>query len=890
MTLSPGTRLGPYEVLEPIGAGGMGEVYRARDTTLGRDVAIKVLPDDFAADTERLARFRREAQVLASLNHPNIAAIYGTEQNALILELVEGPTLAERIAEGPIPLEEALKIARQIAEALEAAHQAGVIHRDLKPPNVKVQEDGTVKVLDFGLAKAIEGGEEGDSSESPTLTGAATRAGVIMGTAAYMSPEQAKGKRVDKRADVWAFGVVLYEMLTGQRPFAGEDVSETLAHVLTKEPDWDALPTDLSPTLRTYLIRCLHKDPKQRVPDIGVLRLAMDGAFETAPPSSETPAEVAERRARWPWIGLGLVLGVILGIALWSSRPEAPRPLARFVVNLPSEAPPLLGPPTVDVAITPDGTRIVYTAIVDGRQLVVRGLGELETTHLGGLNTLLPFVSPDGNWVGYVEGSALRKISILGGPPMTILARTPGFVAGASWGPDDTIVFATSVRRSGLWRVSASGGEPEVLTTPDERGNHMWPEFLPGGEAVLFTIFDRSDADAQIAVLSLASGETKVLVPGGSNPRYAPTGHIVYGVGGTLRAVSFDLERLEVTSEPVSVLEGVVTKETGAANFAISQNGSLAYVTGPERVELDRTLVWVDREGREEPIAAEPRAYTYPRISPDGTRLALDVRDQEEDIWIWDFTRETMTRLTFDPGREYYPAWTPDGLRLAFASERDGPTNLYWQAADGTGTVERLSESDNTQFPQMFSPDGKQLIFFELHPETGLDLGVRSMDSDGTSEPLLATEFSETNAEISSNGRWIAYESNASGLAEIYVRPFPDVDGGRWQISTGGGTRPLWRPDGRELFYLSPGGQLMGVPVETDAFAAGNPEVVLEVAYVGSSGIRGGVSFGRTYDISPDGKRFLMIKESGAVDDTEPAQLILVMNWLDELKRLVPVR
>ncbi len=407
---------------------------------------------------------------------------------------------------------------------------------------------------------------------------------------------------------------------------------------------------------------------------------------------------------------------------------------------------------------------------------------------------------------------------------------------------------------------------------------------------MLFTILGESVDNAQIAVLSLDSGETKILVPGGSNPRYAPTGHIVYGVNGTLRAVGFDLDELEVTSAPVPVLEGVFTKNTGAANFGISQNGSLVYVAGPlGRRGAARTLVWVDREGREEALAAEPRAYTYPRISPDGTRLALDVRDQEQDIWIWDFARETLTRLTFDPGGDYYPTWTPDGLQVAFASSREGPNfNVFWKAADGTGPVERLTESASLLMPQTFSPDGTQLVFRENSAASGpgVNLGVRSMDADGTSESLLATEFNEMNAEISPDGDWLAYQSNASGQPEIYVRPFPDVDDGRWQISRGGGITPLWGPDGRELFYLSLGGQLTAVPVETDPFAPGNPEVVFATRYLSSGG---GVAAGRTYDISPDGKRFLMIKEGGAGEETEPTQLILVQNWLDELKRLVPV-
>ena len=796
----------------------MGEVFRARDGKLGRDVAIKVLPDEFARDTERLARFKREAKVLASLNHPGIAAIYGLEESEdthyLVLEFVPGETLAERIARGPIPVEEALDIAMKIAEALEEAHERGIVHRDLKPANIKLTPDGKVKVLDFGLAKAfVEETPDADNSMSPTLTRDATRVGVILGTAAYMSPEQAKGKKVDKRTDVFAFGAVLYEMLTGRRTFAGEDVSETLARVLTKEPDWDALPSDLSPTLRSYLTRCLEKDLKRRVRDIGDVRLAMDGAFETgAPPSTEAPTR---QQVGWPTVGAALLSAALAGIAVWSVRPEAPRPLARFVVSSPADAPDLRAQ-DVDVAITADGTRIVYPTMVDGRQLVVRALDELEATRLGGIGRTPrePFFSPDGNWIGYFTGGILKKVSVLGGPPVTVCELPAGQGTGprgASWGLEDSIVFATA-GPTGLLRVPAAGGEPEELTTPDPGANHLWPEILHGREAVLFTIISGSVDSAQIAVLSLATGDVKILLPGGSNPRYTPTGHIVYGVGGTLRAVGFDIERLEVTSDPVPVLEDVLTKGTGAANFGVSKSGSLVYMAGAAAINR-RTLVWVDREGRETALPAEPREYFYPRISPDGTRLAIDVRDQQRDIWTWDFARETLTRLTFDPARDIYPAWTPDGLRIAFGSGRDGSTSLFWKAADGTGAVERLNPSGDAQRPHTFSPDGTMLVFREVSIANESDLGVLSMDADGASEPLLTTEFDETNPGISPDGLWLAYQSDESGQYEVYVRPFPDVDEGRWQISRGGGTSPLWAPNGGELFFLSLRGQLTAVPV-----------------------------------------------------------------------------
>ena len=884
MSLPTGHRLAHYEILEPIGKGGMGEVYRAKDSKLGRDVAIKVLPDEFAENTERLRRFQREAKVLASLNHPYIAAIYGVEQSEgthyLVLELVPGETLAERIARGPIPVDEALEIAMKIATALEEAHAHGIVHRDLKPANIKLTENGDIKVLDFGLAKAfVEEGPDADSSMSPTLTRDATRVGVILGTAAYMSPEQAKGKRVDKRADVWAFAAVLYEMLTGKSAFAAEDVSETLAYVLTKDPNWKALPADTPAALRQTLKLCLTKDAKRRMRDICDVQLAMEGAFATAAvdvPSADTPRSVGLRSM--VLVGLaGLLVGaVVVGLVARSLTRPSPSPVTRFAIKLTSPLLNVTGPPLI--AISPDGGTVAYTG---ADRLYLRELGELESRPIPnteGSNS--PFFSPDGQWVGFQTGNrrALQKVSLAGGPAVTIAETS---VAGASWGPDDTILFGLG--QGVLMRVSAEGGEPQPVTTlEDGEVGHWRPDFLPNGpsgQAALFTVWSGTLETSQIAVVSLDTGERRILTRG-TYPRYVPTGHILFAQEASLWAVPFDVERLEVTGAPVPVVDGVsVSAASGAAHFAVAHNGTLVYARG-EATDIALTLVWVDRTGREEPLAAEPGLYQHPRISPDGTRIAVEVRDQEDDIWIWDLARETLTRLTFDPAFDIYPTWTPDGARVAFGSARGGSFNIFWKAADGTGAVEPLSESENARLPYAFSTDGRRLVF----GETGRrhDLGVLTLGE--AAESILASEFNERNAEISPDGRWLAFQSDASGRAEIYVRPFPNVDEGRWQISRDGGTHPVWSPDGNELFYLRTSEftlGLMAVPIETEpTFVPANPAVVFEGNYVG-------YWTGRAYDIAPDGERFLMIKQA-MFDEGAATELILVQNWFQDLERLVP--
>ncbi len=971
MSLTPGARLGPYEILAAIGAGGMGEVYKARDTRLNRDVAIKILPEHFAADADRVARFQREAQVLASLNHPHIAAIYGLEEapstastgsgqahsagsgqassgqavvRALVLELVDGLTLSEVIAMavdhapsgsearqavtalsperrgwgpgavrevGPhgkvrkagLSLDEALPIARQIAEALEAAHEHGIIHRDLKPANIKLTADGSVKVLDFGLAKLAQASDSGlqapGLSNSPTLTSPAmaTNAGIILGTAAYMSPEQAKGKPVDKRGDIWAFGCVLYEMLTGKRAFEGDDVSDTMAAILRGEPDWNALPGDVPPHVRTLLRSCLEKDRKVRMGDVSVARFLLDqGAALTAAGASTVSRGAARRKPVWgraiPIAITAVVAGALAAIAGFYAKPSpAPPRVSRLAVSLPNAAPLTIDGILPDIAITPDGTRLVYVGS-NGAQMFVRALDALEPVAIFKGAPRGPFVSPDGQWVGFFDGtSALKKVAITGGPAVPIAAIDPG-PRGATWAPDDTIIFATANAGTGLQRVPAGGGTPTVLTRPEHaRGeaDHLWPEMLPGGRAVLFTITAQGgglDA-AQVAVLDLQTGARKVLVRGGSHAHYAASGHLVYAAAGTLRAIAFDPVRLETSGTPVPVVPDVVTTTFGGVDAVVDGHGTLAYVTGGTAA-LQRTLTWVDRQGRETPVAAPPRAYVSPRIAPDGTRVAVSAGDEQSDIWIWDLARATLTRATLDPATDTYPVWTPDGRRLIFSSERMGARNLFWQEANGTGTVERLTDSPNQQDATAVSPDGKQLIFHESTPTpTGRDIMQVDLDGAHRVTPLVRTPFTEENGIISPDGRWLAYEANDSGRLEVYVRPYPDVNVGRWQVSTGGGNRPLWARNGRELFYLSPSGSLMSVTVENGpTWTASVPTMLLKQSLFVSSP---GATVGRTYDVSADGQRFLMIKQGTSEQTAAPPQIIVVQNWVEELKRLVPV-
>jgi Protein kinase domain/WD40-like Beta Propeller Repeat len=900
MSLAPGTRLGVYEIVGSLGAGGMGEVYRARDTKLGRDVAIKALPEVFASDAERVARFEREAKLLAALNHPHIGGIYGFEhadgQRVLVLELVPGESLAERLTRSAprgLEVDEALAIAGQVADALEAAHDKGIVHRDLKPANIMVTLDGDVKVLDFGLARAMETDASASAENSPTLTFVATQVGVILGTAAYMSPEQAKGRVADKRSDVWAFGCVLYEILAGKRAFEGEDVSDTLAAVLRAEPDWKALPDSVPGGVRSLIRRCLEKDRKKRVSDVSVARYVMN---EPSGPTAPIPVTAPLGPAPWVRAPIVAVIGVLAGAALTAAgwwavtrwKPEASVHPVRFATVPTGEK--TLVPIATDrnIAFTPDGTHIVHVG-VGGRSggwvLVVRALDQLEGVALAGTaGARSPFVSPDGRWVGFFAGTELKKVSITGGPVIPI-CQVIGSARGATWLPDDTIVFATTDTATGLSKIPASGGEPEVMTKPDTaRGeqDHVFPSALPDGKAILFTTTSASADNATIASLDLATGDRRILIRGGSQAQYVEPGALVYAIAGTLRAVRFDPNRREAGSDPVPVLDGVRTDATGAGDYAVSRRGHLVYVPGDPRGGNPRSLVWVDRQGHELPITGvAEKTYAAARLSPDMTRVALDVRDQDWDVWVYEFARQTLSRLTFDPAADWAPIWAPDSRRIIFISARAGPSNLFWHSADNTGEVVRLTTSSNIQVPLSMSRDGR-LIMMEIMPKTGPDLFVTPLDGKSPPALLVQSPFVDTNADLSDDGRWLAYQSNEANTFEIYVHPFPNVKAGRWQISNGGGSRPVWA--GRELFYLDGRGAMMSVAVEgTDSFKAGNPTKLFDTQYAQPGPWR-------AHDVAPDGKRFIMIKDAKvAAQPVSQPGMVVVLNWTEELKaRLSP--
>ena len=889
MSLAPGTRIGPYEVVSMIGAGGMGEVYRATDTNLGRQVAIKVLPDAFLHDPERLVRFEREAKTLASLSHPNIATIYGLEKvdgiRALVMELVEGPTLAERIAQGPIETEEALPVAKQIAEALEAAHEQGIIHRDLKPANIKVRNDGTVKVLDFGLAKVLEPLSGVDEPSSPTITSPAmTRMGVILGTAAYMSPEQAKGKSADKASDIWAFGCVLYEMLTGTRAFEGEDVSDTIANVLAHEPRWDRVPSTTPPAILVLLRRSLRKERKRRLQDAAGVRIEIEDALSLprGRESDESPKGGVPRWRRAWLAGAALVGGpLIAGVVVWQlkpSPPATPQVVTRFPIPIPADEEIPVSHPAI--ALSPDATHLVYVARRRGvQQLHLRALDRLESKPMAGTEgASSPFFSPDGQWVGFFAQGKLKKIPITAGAAQILCDA--GDPLGGSWAPNDIIYFAPG-SFSGVWQVSANGGVPQPFTkldpTKGEIG-HRWPRVLPGSQAVLFTSRTGPGTDEwQIQVQRVSTGERRTLGQGES-PYYVPTGHLVYiqTATGSLVARPFDISRLEVKAAAVVVADGILSGGEGA-HYALSGNGMLAYVAGRTDFD-DRTLVWVDRSGNSVPLQAPVRAYETPRQSPLGRQLAFMTSGPKFNVWVYNVDRGDAAKLISD-GSDQFPVWTPDGKRLSYRATRTGTRNVWWRMADGTGTEERLTTGQGNHAPGSWSPNGEVLLFTD--GTAGVDILSLHVVSRRT-EKFLLTSATEAAPQFSPNGRWVAYLSNESGQEEIYVQPYPGP-GRKWQISTDGGTEPVWNPNGRELFYRN-GNKMMAVSVRTQpVFSPSNPVLLFTGDYVPAS------TTYPNYDVSRDGRRFLMVQPSPR-ERSATSQIVVVLNWHDELNRLVPIK
>ncbi|MFN0152203.1 MAG: protein kinase domain-containing protein [bacterium] len=885
-------QIGPYIVEREIGRGGMGVVFLARDPRLDRAVAIKALPEEFAADAERLARFTREAKLLASLNHPNIASIHGLEEidgaRYLILEYVSGANLAERLVRGALSIEDALSVCGQIAAGIEAAHEAGVIHRDLKPGNVILTADGVAKVLDFGLARG--GGDGGESSSnlshSPTMSLSATRAGVLLGTAAYMSPEQARGRAVDRRADVWSFGCVLFECLTGKIAFAGETISDTIAAVLKSEPEWSALPNATPRAIERLLRRCLDKDAKRRLRDIGDARIEMEEALAAMRSGVRDDAH-AHAAATPPWrralpwgVAAAAAIAAVVSLAQRPRNSSAPPPAPTYVaISVPPELPIDLGSNTEGLAMSPDGRRIAY--LEDGSQkwqIAVRSLDSFEFTALTGTDGAdNPFFSPDGEWIAYFDEGALRKIPVTGGAPVKLcqVDRAPG----GCWGADGTIVFAGGWS-GGLFRVSAEGGEAREFTKLDaarDEVSHRWPQILPDGRHVLFTVktanmevFD----DALIEVCDMTTGEAKLVVEDGTFGRYV-AGHLLYMRGGTIFAAPFDLARLEVTGAARPVVEDVIAwPASGCGFFAVSKNGDLVYGAGPPRAGL-ASLVWVARDGTQTPITSEKRHYQAPRISSDGRSIVTQINAANDKIWRIDAERGTLTRLTSGAGNDQMPVWSPDGKWIAHLSDLVGDGDVHLLAADGGGASERLVEGPLREFASGFSSDGSLVAFTRQDPKTGWDIWFAPVEGDRTPRPFLATTFDEGMLTFSPDGRWVAFVSSESGDGDIYVQPYPG-SGAKTQVSRGGGWAPRWSSDSRELFYLVED-SLAVVSVGSSATQQfGAPKMLFATTdyRLGGDG---------SYDVSRDGARFVMVK--GDSVPPAPAYLNLVLNWGAQLAR-----
>jgi len=866
MALAAGSRLGGYEIVALVGAGGMGQVYRARDPRLERDVAIKVLPEGWASDPERLARFEREAKVLASLNHPNIAAIYGFEQADgipfLVLEYVPGETLR-----GPMPVNEALEVARQIADALEAAHEKGVVHRDLKPANVKVTPEGKVKVLDFGLAKAFANETaDADPAQLPTVSVEPTLAGTVLGTAAYMSPEQARGKPLDKRTDIWSFGCVLYELLTGKQAFGGETVPHILVAVQEREPDWSALPPDLVGLVQ----RCLQKDRARRLRDIGDARFEMEWGGSPEPQPAPRPAPLT-------WIAATVVASVAAGLAIWILKPPPDLPPTRFQVPPPDKATFVEFP-----AISPDGRRLAFVATVEGKTLLwVRPLDSLAAQPLAGTeDASYPFWSPDSRFLAFFAQGNLKKVASAGGSPLTLCAT--GAVGGergrgGAWNQDETILFGSG--RIGFRRVPAAGGVPSPVTEldPATELSHRWPHFLPDGRHFLYWLWTTDRSKSAVVIGSLDdkpdSKDRRPLLPSQSMAVYS-AGRLLFVREGALMARPFDASRLNFRGEPFPVAQQVAGPQRGGDAgwwaFSASSQGTLAWRS--ER-DLKTQLTWFDRYGNEAGRIGEPEEQFIPRLSPDEKRVAVTRRDPQGqgDIWLLELARATGTRLTSHPAIDMAPMWSPDGARIIFSSNRDGPFNLYQRVSSGAAGEELLLKSSDSKYPTDWSSDGRFLLYQAIHPRTGFDIWAIPMDGDPRPVPVLQSEFTEYLGQFSPDGQWIAYVSTESGRPQVHVQRFPKP-AGKFQVSTNGGDQPRWRRDGKEIYYLSPDRKLMAVQVK----ATGTAIEIARPRELFQTRAATAVLFVPTYDVTADGQRFL-INTSLEAEGAPP--ITVVTNW-----------
>jgi Tol biopolymer transport system component/predicted Ser/Thr protein kinase len=880
MALELGSRVGPYQVIAEIGAGGMGVVYRAHDSRLGRDVALKVSAERFSE------RFEREARAVAALNHPNICTLHDVGPDYLVMELVEGETLTEVLGQRPrsspgMPLDETLRIARQIASALEAAHDKGVVHRDLKPGNIKVKADGTVKVLDFGLAKIdgvldgphASGGEQ--LTQSPTVV--ATQVGLILGTAAYMAPEQARGKPVDKRADIWAFGVVVYEMLTGRRPFEGEDVSTTIAAVIQAEPRWDRVPRQLQRLLK----KCLEKDPRRRLRDIGDVWELRDEVLEASLQQS--------RFGSFGWVAAG-ALTIVAAIALWAPwrAPVQPdeRPLVRLEIDLGSEVslPTMVAPTPSSVAISPDATRFVYVASVSGGppQLYIRRLDQPTATALAGTEGgNFPFFSPDGKWVAFHDRRGIKKIPVEGGAILPLMETT--IFAGADWTEGDLIV-GSGLGQGVLRSPSSGGAHTSILDPVREERFYASPQLLPGGKDLLVTVYGSPPSldRAFVDVVSLADRSRKTIVRGGTAARYLPSGHLVYTNRSTMFAVPFDLDARETRGTAVPVLNEVAyDPAAGMPQFAISRDGTLVYRRHTASGSGAGSLAWVGATGNPRALQPKPAQYAgTARLSPDGKKVSVVIRDgASQDLWVYDIERDAMTRLTYGTEAFASAVWSRDGRYIVFGSIGNG---LFWVRADGGGQPQQFVASKSIAFPFSFSPDGTRLAYYEVMGTSQIwTVPIEQGDGlkAGKPERYLTSQFADSVPMFSPDGRWLAYESNESGRPEVYVRAFP-ARSGKWQISNSGGTWPIWSPNARELLYRS-GDQLMSVAYTTtrDSFAPEKPKVWLPT--IGNA---------QSFDLAPDGTRVLVVTSPpGAAAPKPEHTLMFVQNFFDELRRRVPI-